>query len=423
MKEYIYLHYKKVKADKKGFFSNMLAGSQVLVVAFGALVLVPLITGLDVSVALFTAGIGTLVFQLITKKKVPIFLASSFAFIAPISYAIATYGISSAMGALMATGLFYAVLSMGVKKFGVGFIDKFFPPIVVGPVIMVIGLGLAPTAVNMAIGKSGDGVSTLYPYEISLIVSMISLATTLLVSVFAKGFLKLLPIMSAIVVGFFVSFAFGIVDFTPFVKAAWFKVPNFVAPEFNIQAILFMLPVALAPAIEHIGDLITISNVTGKNYLKDPGLHKTLLGDGVATTLASSLGGPPNTTYSEVTGAVVLTKNFNPSIMTWGAIFAIILAFVEKLGAFLRLIPTPVMGGILVLLFGSIAVIGLNALVKSKQDLTETRNMVIISVTLIFGIGGMSIGSGEFSLKGISLCAISAVLLNALLPHPKKENQ
>ncbi|MGP1561333.1 MAG: uracil-xanthine permease family protein [Helicobacteraceae bacterium] len=423
MTELLNFRYKKVVENKANFFHNLLAGFQVLFVAFGSLVLVPVITGLSPSVALFAAGLGTLVFQIVTKRKVPIFLASSFAFIAPIIYGLQTWGMSATMGGLMAAGFFYVLLSFAVKKFGIGFIDRFFPPIVVGPVVMVIGLGLAPVAVNMAMGKTGDGAAVLVDYKFAIIVSMVSLLTTLLVSIFAKGIFKLLPIVSAIVVGFGVSLALGIVNFKPLLDAAWFAIPPFSLPSFNWQAVLFMLPVALAPAIEHIGDILTISSVTGKNYMKDPGLHKTLLGDGLATTAASTLGGPPNTTYSEVTGAVVLTKNFNPVIMTWGAIFAIILAFVEKLGVFLQTIPTPVMGGILIILFGSIAVIGLNTLVKSGLDLTEPRNLVIISVILVFGIGGMAFGSTEMTLKGVGLCAVSGVILNALIPIKKEQNE
>jgi len=422
MEKLLDFKYKKINENKTGFFRNFIAGFQVLFVAFGSLVLVPLITGLNASVALFTAGVGTLLFQVVTGRKIPIFLASSFAFIAPIIYGLQTWGLSATLGGLMATGFFYVVLSFAVKKFGVDFVDRFFPPIVVGPVIAVIGLGLAPVAVNMAMGKTGDGAAVLFDYKYAIIISTLSLFTTLFVSIFAKGIFKLLPIVCAIFVGSVASLALGIVDFAPLMKAAWFAVPPFTAPSFNWQAILFMLPVALAPSIEHIGDILTIGSVTGKNYLKDPGLDRTLLGDGLATTLASALGGPPNTTYSEVTGAVVLTKNFNPVIMTWGAIIAIVLAFVEKLGVLLQTIPTPVMGGILIILFGSIAVVGLNTLSKSGLDLTEPRNLIIISVILVFGIGGMSFGNAQISLKGVGLCAVGGVLLNALIPDKKQKD-
>ncbi|MCV6608558.1 MAG: uracil-xanthine permease family protein [Campylobacterales bacterium] len=420
-KQYSDLDTHRIQELKHSPIQTAIAGSQILLVAFGALVLVPLITGLNPNVALFTAGVGTLLFQIITKRTVPIFLASSFAFIAPIIYGTQTWGLPATLGGLMAAGIFYIVLSFFVRSFGTGFIDKYFPPIVVGPVIMVIGLGLAPVAVNMAMGKTGDGAAVLVEYSTALSISMTSLFVTLLVAILGKGFFKLLPILSGIVAGFVLSLVLGVVDFTKVAEASWFAIPAFTAPEFNWQAILFMLPVALAPAIEHIGDVLAISSVTGKDYIKKPGLHKTLLGDGVATSAAAMFGGPPNTTYSEVTGAVVLTKNFNPVVMTWAAVFAIALAFVEKFGVFLQSIPTPVMGGILVLLFGSIAVVGLNSLVKSGEDLTTPRNLVIISVVLTFGIGGMVIGNGEMSIKGVSLCAISAILLNIILPHEKEE--
>ncbi|MGR5131429.1 uracil-xanthine permease family protein [Vibrio alfacsensis] len=401
---------------------NALQGAQMLFVAFGALVLVPLLTGLDPNVALFGAGVGTLLFQLITKRSVPIFLASSFAFIAPIMFGIQTWGIGATMGGLMAAGLVYVGLGAMIKVRGVGFIHKILPPVVVGPVIMVIGLGLAPTAVNMAVGKSGDGAIQLVNGDAALIISAVSLLTTIALSVFAKGYLKLVPIVGGIVAGYSVSLMYGVVDFTPVTQAAWLAMPNFTAPEFNINAILFMIPVAIAPAVEHVGDMLAISNVTGKNYLKKPGLHRTIAGDGIATIAASMVGAPPNTTYSEVTGAVMLTKAFNPVIMTWAAITAIVLALVGKLGAMLQTIPVPVMGGIMILLFGSIATVGLNTLIKNNVDLHKSRNLVIVAVTLVFGIGGMAFGIGDFSLQGISLCGIVAIILNLVLPHDLGEN-
>ncbi|MBE8569838.1 uracil-xanthine permease family protein, partial [Vibrio sp. OPT46] len=396
--------------------------AQMLFVAFGALVLVPLLTGLDPNVALFGAGVGTLLFQLMTKRSVPIFLASSFAFIAPIMFGIQTWGIGATMGGLMAAGLVYVALGAMIKVRGVGFIHKILPPVVVGPVIMVIGLGLAPTAVNMAVGKTGDGAAQLVNGDAAIIISAVSLLTTIVLSVFAKGFLKLVPIVGGILAGYSVSLFYGVVDFTPVEQAAWLAMPNFTAPEFNINAILFMIPVAIAPAVEHVGDMLAISNVTGKNYLKKPGLHRTIAGDGVATIAASMVGAPPNTTYSEVTGAVMLTKAFNPVIMTWAAITAIVLALVGKLGAVLQTIPVPVMGGIMILLFGSIATVGLNTLIKNNVDLHKSRNLVIVAVTLVFGIGGMAFGIGEFSLQGVSLCGIVAIILNLVLPNDLGEN-
>ena len=401
---------------------NALQGAQMLFVAFGALVLVPLLTGLDPNVALFGAGIGTLLFQVITRRSVPIFLASSFAFIAPIMFGVQTWGIGATMGGLMAAGVVYVLMGGLIKVRGVGFIHKLLPPVVVGPVIMVIGLGLAPVAVNMALGKTGDGAVQLVDADAALWISAISLIVTIIISVFAKGFLKLLPIFGGIVAGYITSLVYGAVDFTPVAQASWLAMPNFVAPEFNINAIFFMVFVAIAPAVEHVGDMLAISNVTGKDYLKKPGLHRTITGDGVATIAASMLGAPPNTTYSEVTGAVMLTKAFNPVIMTWAAVTAIVLALVGKLGALLQTIPVPVMGGIMILLFGSIATVGLNTLIKNQVNLHKSRNLVIVGVTLVFGIGGMAFGIGDFSLQGVSLCGIVAILLNLVLPEELGEN-
>ncbi|WP_051202261.1 uracil-xanthine permease family protein [Ferrimonas senticii] len=396
---------------------QVVAGAQMLFVAFGSLVLVPMLTGLDIRVALFTAGIGTLLFQLITRRTVPVFLASSFAFIAPISAGVAQWGISDTMGGLFAAGLVYILLSRVAKIGGVEAINRFLPPVVVGPVIMVIGLSLAPVAVKMALGFAGD--TQIVPTSTAMMIALPTLLTALLVSILGKGMLRLLPILSAIVVGYSLSLAFGIVDLTPVKEAAWLALPNFTAPTFNWQAILFMLPVAIAPAVEHIGDMVAISNVTGKNYIKKPGLNRTLMGDGMATSAAALFGGPPNTTYSEVTGAVMLTKNYDPKVMTIGAFFAIGLAMVGKFGAFLLTVPTVVMGGIMILLFGSIAAVGMNTLIKAQVDMSEARNLVIVAITLVFGIGGMVFPFGDFQLQGIALCAVTAILLNLLLPKAK----
>lgn len=398
---------------------QVLSGAQMLFVAFGALVLMPLITGLDPNVALFTAGMGTLLFQLVTGRQVPVFLASSFAFITPIILAKGQFGLAATMGGVVAAGFVYTFLGLAVKIKGTGFIDRLLPPVVIGPVVISIGLAMAPIAANMAMGKGGDGTQ-LIPYGTAMWISMPALLTTLIVAVFGKGIFRLVPIIAGVLVGFVLSFWFGVVDTAKIAVAPWLELPNFVAPEFNWQAILFIVPVALAPAIEHIGGVIAVGSVTGKNYLKTPGLHRTLLGDGLATSAAGLFGGPPNTTYAEVTGAVMLTKNYNPKIMTWAAVFAIGLAFIGKFGAILQSIPVPVMGGILCLLFGSIAAVGLNTMIRHQVDLAEARNLVIVSVTLVFGIGGMLVGTGtgqdDFGLKGIALCAIVAIALNLILP-------
>ena len=393
-----------------------ISGAQMLFVAFGALVLMPLITGMDPNVALFTAGIGTLLFQLVTGRQVPVFLASSFAFIAPILAAKGEFGLPAVLGGIIASGLVYILLSAVVRVKGAGFIDRLLPPVVIAPVIISIGLALSPVAVNMAMGKAGDGSAQLVPYETAMLISMSALITTVLVAAMGRGLLRLVPILAGIIVGCIVAAFCGVIDTSNIAAAPWLAIPAFVTPELHWGAILYIVPVALAPAIEHIGGVVAIGSVTGKNFIKKPGLHRTLLGDGLATSAAGMFGGPPNTTYAEVTGAVMLTKNYNPKIMTWAACFAIGLAFVGKFGTALQSIPVPVMGGILCLLFGSIAVVGLNTLIRHQVDLSEARNLIIVSVTLVFGIGGMVIGNSDFALSGISLCAICALVLNLVLP-------
>jgi len=402
---------------------DFILGAQMLFVALGALVLVPLLTGLNPNVALFTAGAGTLLFQIVTKGKVPIFLASSFAFIAPIIYGVQTWGIAGTMCGLMAAGVFYILLSVLIYFQGSGILHTLLPPIVTGPVIMVIGLILAPVAVFMATGMTGDGSFELVPRNTALIVSLTSLGVTLIVSLLGKGMFKLIPILCGIIAGYLISIPFGLIDLTPVKEAAWFAMPAFTYPVWNLEAIFFIVPVAIAPAIEHFGDILAIGSVTKKDYIKDPGIHRTMLGDGLATSLAAMFGGPPNTTYSEVTGAVTLTKTFNPAIMTWAAITAIALAFVGKVGALLQTIPSPVMGGIMLLLFGAITVVGLSTLVRAQEDLTEPRNLIIVSLILVLGIGGMSFSAGAFTVKGIGLAGIMGVLLNLILPGKKKKAQ
>jgi len=397
-----------------------IVGLQFLFVAFGALVLVPILTGLNPSVALFTAGIGTLIFQIVNKEAVPpIFLASSFAFIAPIIYGVQTWGIAGTMSGLFAAGIFYVMLSFLVRVKGSEFLHNLLPAVVVGPVIMTIGLILSPVAVFMAMGKTGDGSFVLVDFPIAITISLITLAVVLLTTLLGKGIFRLLPILCGIVVGYAVSLMFGIVSFDAVAAAPWFAVPAFVAPVFNIEAIIYILPIAIAPAVEHIGDMLAISNVTKRDYLQKPGLKNTLLGDGLATSAAAMFGGPPNTTYSEVTGAVTISRAFNPAIMTWAAIFAILLAFVGKLGALLGTIPVPVMGGILLLLFGIIASIGMGTLIKEKVDLQDPRNMIIVSIILVFAIGGMSFNFGGVAFSGIGLGAIVGILLNLVLPKTK----
>ncbi len=432
-------------SDYKFRFRDSLLGAQMLFVAFGALVLVPILTGLDPNVALFTAGLGTLVFQIITKGKVPVFLASSFAFIAPIIYGVQTWGIPATMCGLAAAGGFYVVLSFVVRYFGSDVLHKVLPPVVTGPVIMVIGLVLAPVAVHMAAGRTGDGSAWLVPQNTAIIIATVALVTTVLVSLLGKGWFRLIPILCGICGGYAAALVLDITGFSasaqasfdpgtlqnwtapalislaPLAEKAWIAMPAFVLPEWKWEAVLFIVPIAIAPAIEHFGDVLAVGSITGKDYVKDPGIEKTMLGDGIATSIASMLGGPPNTTYSEVSGAVALTKAYNPAIMTWAAIAAILLSLVGKIGALLATIPTPVMGGIMILLFGMITVVGINSLVKSGQDLTTPRNLIIVSVILVCGIGGMKFTAGSFAIEKIGLAGILGLLLNIILPKEREE--
>lgn len=392
-----------------GPVQKTVVGAQFLFVAFGSTVLVPLLVGLDPSVALFTAGVGTLIFHLITKGKVPIFLGSSFAFIAPIIKATELYGLPGTLCGLVAVGAVYGLMSALIRLRGVGFITKLFPSIVVGPVIMLIGLSLAGTGVDMA--KSN------WPLAIT------ALLTTIIVSLFGKGLLRLIPIFAGIIVGYIAASIFGLIDFQPIIDAPWLTLPAFVKPEFCWEAIIFMIPVAIAPVIEHIGDVYAINEVTGKDFVKDPGLHRTMLGDGLACVAASFIGGPPVTTYSEVTGAISLTKIADPAVIRISAIIGILFSVLGKVSALLKTIPNAVLGGIMLLLFGTIAAVGVNTLVKNKVDLGNTRNLIIASLILTLGIGGAEMTCGTITIGGIGLAALVGVILNLILPQEKSEQK
>ncbi|WP_321368349.1 solute carrier family 23 protein [uncultured Draconibacterium sp.] len=389
-------------------FKNTILGVQFLFVAFGATVLVPLLVGIDPAVALFTAGIGTLLFHLITKGQVPVFLGSSFAFIAPIVEATRLYGWPGTLSGIIAVGVVYGIVSALVKLRGISFVERLFPSVVVGPIILLIGLSLASTAVDMA--------------KTDWTLAVITLATAVSVVIFGKKMMKLIPIFIAIAVGYIVALIWGKVDYSIVQEANWISIPEFTTPKFSWQAILYMVPVAIAPIIEHVGDMYTIGGVCNKNFIEKPGLHRTLLGDGIATGLAGFFGGVPNTTYSEVTGAITLTKVTNPFILRISAITALVFAFVGKISGFLETIPQAVLGGIMLLLFGMIASIGIKTLVDAKTNMGETRNQVIVSLVLTVGIGGAVIQYGTFSLAGIGLAAAVGIILNLLLPATKKED-
>lgn len=382
-----------------------IVGVQFLFVAFGATVLVPLLVGLDPSTALFTAGIGTLIFHLVSKGKVPIFLGSSFAFIAPIIKATELYGLSGTLFGLTGVGLVYFAMSALVKWQGLSVINRIFPPVVIGPVIILIGITLAGTSVQMA--------------EENWVLALISLATAVIVSLKAKGLLKLIPIFCGIGVGYLAALFFYEVDLSGVREAAWFKLPKFVHPTFSWEAFVFMLPVAIAPVIEHIGNIYVVNTVANKDFVKDPGLHRTLLGDGIACMIAGVLGGPPVTTYAEVTGAMSITKVTHPQVIRIAAVTAILFSLVGKISALLKSIPNAVLGGIMLLIFGTIATAGVTNMLQHKVDLTNTRNIIIFSLTLTIGIGGATFSWGELSLSGIGLAAIVGVVLNLILPKDK----
>ena len=387
-----------------------IVGIQYLFVAFGATVLVPLLVGLDPSTALFSAGVGTLIFHLVTKGQVPIFLGSSFAFIAPIIKATELYGLGGALFGIIGVAAVYITMSILIRAFGIKFISKLFPSIVIGPIIMLIGLSLSGAAVNMATNN--------------WILALVSLSTAIVITLYAKGIMKLIPIFCGILVGYLTDVIFFDVDFAEVTNAAWFSLPKVVLPEkFSWQPILFMIPVAIAPVIEHIGDVYVVNSVTGKDFVKKPGLHRTMLGEGLACLFASLVGAPPVTTYSEVTGAMSLTKVTDPVVFRIAAITGIVFSMIGKISALLKSIDEAILGGIMLLLFGTIASAGISNLLNSKVNLTNPRNMVIISVTLTTGIGGAMLQFGNFSLAGIGLSAVIAVVLNLILPEKKEEKE
>lgn len=380
-------------------------GIQFMFVAFGSTVLVPLLVGFDPAIALLAAGLGTLIFHAVTKGKVPIYLGSSFAFIAPIIKATELYGMSGMFCGLVSVGVVYMLMSLFVKAFGIGLIKKLFPPVVIGPVIILIGLSLAGSGVNMA--------------ESNWTLALISLAVAIATSIWGKGIFKLIPVVFGALAGYAVSLLFfrETMDFSAVATASWFSLPKFSQMSFSWQAILFMAPVAIAPIIEHIGDMYAISSIANKDFIKDPGLHRTLLGDGISCCLAAFLGGAPVTTYSEVTGAVSLTKVTDPSVLRISAVSAILLSIIGKVGALIQTIPQAVLGGIMLLLFGTIASVGISNMIQAKVDMRSTRNLIISSLILTIGIGGAVIEFGTLSFSGIGLASIVGVILNLLLPN------
>ncbi|MCL2103188.1 MAG: uracil-xanthine permease family protein [Syntrophorhabdaceae bacterium] len=417
-----------LKDPKVGTGKTVVLGLQHTFTMFGATILVPIILsefGMSISVALFMAGVCTLLFHLLTRGGVPIFLGSSFAFIAPIFAAASAYGLESALGGVVVAGLIYILMAILVYFLGAQVIIGLFPPIVTGSVIMVIGLGLAPVAIDMA-SKGGGEVVT----ATSWLLALMSFVIVVIVSVFLKGFFKVLPVLIGIVISYLIAVILTVTDlvalieFEPILEAAWFGFPDFTVAKFELRAILLVAPVAICTMVEHIGDVLAVGAICKRDFVKKPGLHRTLLGDGIATSLSAMFGGPANTTYSENTGVLALTRQFNPNIMRIAAVFAILLGLVPKLGAIISSIPTAIIGGISVVLFGMIASIGARTLVENKVDFQQSRNLIISAVILVLGIGGaivpFSIGSVSFSIEGMALAAIVGIILNQILPGKQK---
>ncbi len=386
-------------------------GVQFLFVAFGATVLMPLLVGLDPATALFSAGIGTLIFHLVTRGKVPIFLGSSFAFIAPILLASKQWGLEGTLSGFAGVALVYFIASALIKWRGTDFLSRLFPPVVVGPVIILIGLSLSGTAVDMS--KS------------NWLLAIISLVVSITILTYARGMFRLIPVVGGIAVGYIVAIAMGLVDFKGIIDAPWFALPQNIAhpilPAFDWQPFVCLMPIALATLIEHVGDVYVVSNVAGKDFVKDPGLHRTMLGDGLACLAAAFMGGPPVTTYSEVTGAMQITKITSPAVIRITAVAAIAFSVFGKLNAFLQSIPQAVLGGIMLMLFGTIATVGIQNLVRNKVDFSKTRNIIIASIMLTTGVGGAELTAGTFSLSGIGLAAIVGIILNLALPKSKDD--
>ncbi|MFZ5823638.1 MAG: uracil-xanthine permease family protein [Bacillota bacterium] len=378
-------------------------GLQHTVAMFGATVLVPLLTGLHPSVALLSAGLGTLLFHFVTGGRVPVFLGSSFAFIAVIQAIAKSEGLEYATGGIMVAGLVYLVLAGLVFLFGVDRVKSFFPPVVSGPMIMVIGLTLSPVAIDMA--------------SKNWILAIITLLAVMLTAVYAKGFFKLLPIITGVLVGFVAAIVFGEVNWAPVMEAELFALPPMMLPKFSLTAISMVAPLALVTMVEHIGDITTNGAVIGRDLIRNPGLHRTLIGDGLATTLAGAMGGPANTTYSENTGVLAVTKVYDPAIIRIAAVFAIFMAFFGKLGGLLQTTPTAVMGGVSIVLFGMITSVGIRTVVDAKVDFSNSRNLVIAAVILVLGIGGAVMKIGDLQLSGLALAALVGVVMNKLLPE------
>lgn len=377
---------------------------------FGATILVPLLTGLDPAVTLFTSGLGTLIFHLITKGKIPAYLGSSFAFIAPIIAATKAFGVRGAFTGMIAAGLVYVAVFAIISVTGINWIEKILPSVVVGPVVMIIGLSLAPTA----IGEAQKDLPT----------ALVTAALVIIFSMFGKGFIKVIPILLGTIGGYLFAIARGLVDFGPVAKASWIALPKFSfmighSPVLAWGAVTLIAPLAFVAIIEDLGHVLVIGNIVDKDLVKDPGFHRVMLGNGLATSIAALFGGPPSTTYGENIGVLAVTKVYSSRVIEGAAVIAILLSFVQKIGALIQVIPQPVMGGVTIILFGMIAAAGIRTLVENKVDFSDSRNLIIASVILTLGVGGIKIGSGNFIFEGVGPATLAGILLNLVLPNLK----
>ena len=406
---------------------GILLSFQHVFAMFGATILVPLILGMPVSVALFASGVGTLIYMISTGFKVPVYLGSSFAFITAMSLAMKEMGgdVSAAQTGVILTGLVYVLVAAGVRFAGTKWIDKLLPPIIIGPMIIVIGLGLAGSAVTNA-GLVADGNWK------NALVAVVTFLIAAFINTKGKGFLRIIPFLFAIIGGYLFALALGLVDFTPVLKADWFEIPGFYLPfstggafkEYNLYfgpETIAIFPIAIVTISEHIGDHTVLGQICGRQFLKEPGLHRTLLGDGIATSVSAFLGGPANTTYGENTGVIGMTRIASVSVIRNAAFIAIALSFLGKFTALISTIPNAVLGGMSILLYGVIASNGLKVLIKERVDFAQMRNLIIASAMLVLGLGGAILKLGPVTLSGTALSAMTGIILNLILPYENKD--
>ena len=406
---------------------GILLSFQHVFAMFGATILVPLILGMPVSVALFASGVGTLIYMISTGFKVPVYLGSSFAFITAMSLAMKEMGgdVSAAQTGVILTGFIYVLVAASVRFAGTKWIDKLLPPIIIGPMIIVIGLGLAGSAVTNA-GLVADGNWK------NALVAVVTFLIAAFINTKGKGFLRIIPFLFAIIGGYLFALTLGLVDFTPVLKANWFEIPGFYLPfstsgafkEYNLYfgpETIAILPIAIVTISEHIGDHTVLGQICGRQFLKEPGLHRTLLGDGIATSVSAFLGGPANTTYGENTGVIGMTRIASVSVIRNAAFIAIALSFLGKFTALISTIPNAVLGGMSILLYGVIASNGLKVLIKERVDFGQMRNLIIASAMLVLGLGGAILKLGPVTLSGTALSAMTGIILNLILPYENKD--